>query len=523
LSADPETTVASVLTARDSLWTVQPFRFATPDEFARLREFLIRARYTGPEICARLGIGTIHEFRSIAEGRPLVPELDDAQSLLLRLFLDAMGVEWSEVRSLLTPQDLAILEALELLHTPDHGRCCGTVLLYPTESLFIVSDRNQDPDACAVRPPPDVVYPAITRNTQRFLSLLPRTPCDSFLDLCSGTGIAALVAARGAREAWAVDITERATRFARFNALLNQIGNVTVTQGDLYDAVAGRTFDRIVAHPPYMPALRQEYAYRDGGEDGEQVTRRIIAGLPEHLRPGGRFYCNCLATDRVGAPIEARLRDMLGPAAGEFDVVVAQLQGFEPTGYYARLAAERNGRFAEVGEWHRQFKQLQVEELVFCSLVLQRRNGPRPVFTTRRQMGEETAAAEFEWLLGWETALAEDPESPPDLIDARPVANPRAELRLVHRIEAGEWVTAKCWIATDLPFALEASCPVWMAAFLARCDGTRTVREHLRHLKDLGVVPEGAAEEEFVGMVRKFVGGGLLDVGGPASANSVRG
>ena len=511
-SADPQTTVASVLTAQDSRWTVRPFRLGTPEEFARLRDFLLRARYTGPEICARLGIGAIHDFRSVAEGRPLVAELDDAQALLLRLFLDAMAVEWSEVRSLLPPDDLAVLEALDLLHTPDDGSCCGTVLLYPTESLFIVSDRNQDPDACAVRPPPDVVYPAITRNTQRFMSILPRTPCDSFLDLCSGTGVAALAAARAAGEVWAVDITARATRFAEFNARLNQIGNVKAIQGDLYDAVAGRTFDRIVAHPPYMPALRQEYAYRDGGEDGEQITRRIIAGLPEHLRPGGRFYCNCLATDRTGAPIEARLREMLGAAAGEFDVVVAQLQTFEPTGYYARMAAERNGRFAEVEDWHRLFKRLQVEELVFCTIVLQRRDGARPVFTTRRQMGEQTGAAELEWLLGWETALAEDPESPAGLIDARPVANSRAELRLVHRIEAGEWVTAKCWVATDLPFALEASCPVWMGTFLARCDGTRTVREHLRQLKELGVVPEGAAEGEFVGMVRNFMGGGFLDL-----------
>jgi SAM-dependent methyltransferase len=501
-----------VLTARDSRWTVEPFRLGTPDEFARLRSLLRRARYTGPAICERLGIGTIHEFRSTAEGRPLAPELTDPQALLLRLFLDATGVAWDEVRSLLPPDDLEALQALGLLHTAGDGQCCATVLLYPTESLFIASDRNQDPDAASIRPPPDVVYPAITRNTQRFLGLLPRTPCDAFLDLCSGTAIAALVAAGWARESWAVDITSRATWFGRFNAALNDIDNVTVVQGDLYQPVAGRTFDRIVAHPPYMPALQDEYAYRDGGEDGEQVTRRIIAGLPDHLRPGGRFFCTCLATDRVDAPVEARVREMLGPAAGEFDVIVAQMQTFEPTGYYARLAAERNGRFAEVGDWHRHFKRLEVEALVFCRLVIQRQAARRPVFTTRRQMGVETGVAEFDWLLAWETGEAERPAGAEQILEAKPVANPRAELRLVHRIEEGEWVTAKCWLATELPFALEASCPVWMAAFLARCDGHRTVREHLRYLKDVGMVAEEGTEEEFVEMVRKFLGSGLVTV-----------
>jgi SAM-dependent methyltransferase len=500
-----------VLTAHDSRWTVRPFREGTRTQFRRLRSFLVREGFTGPEICKRLGLDTIHDFRAISEGRPLVPELTNPQALLLRLFLDALPVDWSVVRSLLAADDIETLETLGLLHSQNDGeRCSATVLLYPTESLYIISDRNQDPDACDVRPPADVVYPAVTRNTQRFMSILPRTPCDSFLELCAGTGIAALVAASSAGRTWAVDITERATRFARFNALLNGIDNVTVLQGDLYEPVVGHTFDRIAAHPPYMPALQQEYTYRDGGEDGEQVTRRIIAGLPAHLRPGGRFYCSCLMTDRVNAPVEHRLREMLGEEAGEFDVVVAQMQTFDPIAYYARLAAKRTGRFAEVGERHHLFRKLEIEELVFCVIVIQRRSSSRPVFTTRRQMGVETDALDFEWLLGCETAAAEDQGWPPGLAEARPVANPRAELRLVHRLEAGEWVTAKCWIATDRPFALEASCPVWMAAFLSRCDGTRTTREHLQHLKDVGAVPQAADEIEFLGMVRKFLEGGLV-------------
>jgi SAM-dependent methyltransferase len=508
---EPRDPAALVLTARDSHWTVRPFRQGSRSQFARLRTFLMQAGFTGPGICERLGIGTIHEFRSASEGRPLLPELDDAQALLLRLFLDAMPVEWETVRSLLRRDQVEALDSLGLLHTLEGGTLCSsTVLLYPTESLYIISDRNQDPDDCKVPPPADVVYPAITRNTQRFLSVLPRSQCDQFLDLCSGTGIAALVAARFSSHAWAVDITRRATRFARFNARLNESENVTAVQGDLYQPIAGLTFDRIVAHPPYMPALRQEYAYRDGGEDGEEITRRIIAGLPEYLRPGGRFYTSCLLTDRLNAPVEQRIREMLGEREGEFDVVVAQMQTFDPTMYYARLAAEKNGRFAEVADRHRLFKRLEVEELVFCVIVIQRRASSRPVFTTRRQMGLETAAADFEWLLSWETAQAEDPEGPTGLADARPVANPRAELRLVHRIEAGEWMTAKCWIATDRPFALEASCPVWMTAFLSHCDGTRTVREHLLHLKELGAVPQVADEQEFLQMVRKFLAGGLV-------------
>jgi tRNA1(Val) A37 N6-methylase TrmN6 len=41
-----------------------------------------------------------------------------------------------------------------------------------------------------------VVYHAVTVNTCHFLETLPNEPCDSFLDLCSGSGVAALLAAQ---------------------------------------------------------------------------------------------------------------------------------------------------------------------------------------------------------------------------------------------------------------------------------------------------------------------------------------
>ena len=39
--------------------------------------------------------------------------------------------------------------------------------------------------------PPDMVYPALVRNTRLFLDLLPEEPCERCLDLGAGTGIAA--------------------------------------------------------------------------------------------------------------------------------------------------------------------------------------------------------------------------------------------------------------------------------------------------------------------------------------------
>src|SRR5262249_44210710 len=156
------------------------------------------------------------------------------------------------------------------------------------------------------------------------------------LELCSGSGVAALIAGKNfARRATAIDIAERSTRFAEFNARLNGLANVAALAGDLYAPVAGRQFDVITAHPPYVASFGTEMIYRDGGEDGEQISRGIIAGLAEHLRPGGLFYCHCMMTDRKGAPLEQRIREMLGPRHEEFDVVLGEAGSMSPVLQYA--------------------------------------------------------------------------------------------------------------------------------------------------------------------------------------------
>jgi hypothetical protein len=359
--------------------------------------------------------------------------------------------------------------------------------------------------------PEDAVYPAITGNTRHFLSSLPTTPCDSFLELCAGTGIAALLASRYARRTWAADITERSTRFARFNTALNGIENCTAVQGDLYQPVVGQRFDRIVAHPPYMPSLEQKYIFRDGGEDGEQITRRIFAGLADHLEVGGTFYCTCMMTDRAGARAEERIRAMLGEQAAEFDVVVVGLQSFQPTEYYFRLALAGRATLDEVARRHEIFARLEVEQLIYCSMVVHRHATARPPFTCRRQAGSDSVMDALEWLVRWEGAIAAS--DPTDwLLATRPRASPRARMRLSHVQQGGAWVVDECRLTTSFPFVVEAVCPHWVGTLLARADGARTTLDHLDFLKQGGDLPPDAAKAEFARLVRSLIAGGFLEV-----------
>jgi len=121
------------------------------------------------------------------------------------------------------------------------------------------------------------------------------------VDLCCGSGAlgAALAAAVDGAEVHAADIDPAAVRCARRNLAAGD----RVYQGDLYEplpaALRGRV-DILLANVPYVPTGEvgllppeaRDFEARvalDGGSDGLGVLRRVAAGAPEWLAPGGHL------------------------------------------------------------------------------------------------------------------------------------------------------------------------------------------------------------------------------------------
>jgi len=121
----------------------------------------------------------------------------------------------------------------------------------------------------------------------------PRLRGGAVLDLCTGSGALALVAAReGAADVTAVDASRRAVLAVRLNARLNRV-RVRALRGDLFEPLGGARFDVIVSNPPYVPGgdagpvSGEPRRGFDAGDDGRALIDRVCAGLPAHLRPGG--------------------------------------------------------------------------------------------------------------------------------------------------------------------------------------------------------------------------------------------
>jgi SAM-dependent methyltransferase len=511
-----------------------PTRVGSAEQSARLRTFLRNAGYTRPAILERTGVADfdqLPELRDDGQPRPI----RDALDLLVRLFLEGDPVAESTLAGHFPADVVGLLQELGLLRTFDgrEGTWGATVALYPSGETYIVSDPLRLFAGKRLHErAPDLVYPAVSSNSCEFLAALPTTPCDTLLDVGAGTGVAALAAAASyARHAVAVDLTARATRAAEFNAALNGIDNVTVLRGDLYDPVGGATFDRIVAHPPYMPATGLETTFRDGGDDGETITRRIVAGLPAHLRPGGRFCCRCLGTDRKGAPFEQRVRDMLGTAGPDFDVLVVARSAMPPWAFYAHLLAKGVVSASAVELQLRTFDSLAAEQILVGLVFIDRHLEPRAPLTLRRELKTGTAslAESASWLLAWHRA-AVDPRMVQPLLAGRPIVSPHAEISLKHQLRDGELYTQTCKVATRVPFPFTLESSPGVMFLLVRSNGTNTIAQLYDQMRELGVVPPNGPMDEFLDLVRSLVGGGVLelqdfplpaDAGGNLTAGSV--
>jgi release factor glutamine methyltransferase len=120
------------------------------------------------------------------------------------------------------------------------------------------------------------------------------------LDLGTGTGALLLAALAEFSAAWGVgvDLSPAAVALAARNARANGLSARASFVCADWAAPLGQTFDLILANPPYIPspdmfslmpevALHEPRSALDGGADGLDEYRKIIAGLPGLLAPGG--------------------------------------------------------------------------------------------------------------------------------------------------------------------------------------------------------------------------------------------
>jgi release factor glutamine methyltransferase len=114
-------------------------------------------------------------------------------------------------------------------------------------------------------------------------------PDDRVLDVGTGSGINAILAAGSARDVVAVDINSLAVDCARLNAERNGVqSRVQLLQSDLFEKVEGR-FDLVIFDPPFRWFPARDALEAAITDEGYRTLGRFIEEVPARLRPGGRI------------------------------------------------------------------------------------------------------------------------------------------------------------------------------------------------------------------------------------------
>lgn len=139
---------------------------------------------------------------------------------------------------------------------------------------------------------------------QQFRRWFPQNAPARILDLCTGSGCIAIACAHYMPDAEvdALDISEDALEVCFQNVEQHHVHHqVTPILSDGYDGIPGQSYDLIVTNPPYVDAddmadLPDEFRHEPelglaSGEDGLELTLRILSGAAAHLNDDGVLIC----------------------------------------------------------------------------------------------------------------------------------------------------------------------------------------------------------------------------------------
>ncbi len=364
--------------------------------------------------------------------------------------------------------------------------------LTPVDGLLVAHDG---PSADA-----DVVT-GVSAASRTLAALTVRRPVERALDVGTGSGVQAMLAARHARRVVATDVNQRALELARIGSRLNGLP-LDLREGSLLDPVGGERFDLIVANPPFVISPDSDFVFRDSGLPGDAICRDVVRGAAAHLRPGGHatVLCNwvCRSAEERWQPlvewVDGLACDSLLICHGAIDPLRYAARWNEPIrGDGARYAAA-------VGRWLDYYEEQGIVAIGIGAVVL--RGGDRPGwvrgFTAPRPA---TGAAGDHLLRLFAAGDALDRSS--DLLDERLalVRGHRLEQTLVYGDEYG---VADVTMSLAEGVGLVGQLDPEAVALLFALRPDRSVREAAAEAD----VPEAAAQAT----VRQLFERGLLDL-----------
>ena len=187
--------------------------------------------------------------------------------------------------SCLSEDEVNSLETMGILNREGDNICLNNIRLIPYMDLLIFCDfffKDTELKTDHVWIGDDSIYLSKVIMTKKNKKVL---------EIGTGSGILSLVMAQRDNQVLAVDISERAVKLAKINAILNGMSDrVEVIHSDLFESVNDK-FDLVVSNPPFLPiSMDREYFFAGGGREGTEVIKKIITSVGAYLNTKGEVY-----------------------------------------------------------------------------------------------------------------------------------------------------------------------------------------------------------------------------------------
>jgi len=334
------------------------------DAAAALGAALREIGYTGEAIDERLGEDGV--AADLAESVVYARRLgDDEVDTAIRLLL------------LNRPVPRASFAGSDALTALGLASADGTTLvprarIVPTEGIYLTFDTfshgEDDPEGWVASFSPTAYWLA---------SLTPRRRVRHALDVGTGNGVHALLAAGHADHVVATDVNPRALAFTRISAALNEIDNVETRLGSLFDPVGEEKYDLITCNAPYVVSPERRWQYRDAGLPGDELSRQVVTQAAAHLEDDGfaSVLVSWLARSR-NDPDEHVRAWLEGSGC---DAWILGLSAADPldhaAGWNEHLQLQPEAYDAAIAEWTAYFDELGADWITEGAVVLHRRHG----------------------------------------------------------------------------------------------------------------------------------------------------
>lgn len=289
----------------------------------------------------------------------------------IRLLLLQRPVDVTDATAALGRDGVEALLTLGLV-TADGDRLVPRARLVQAEGVYLAFDGfslGQDD-------PPGWVS-SFTPTAYWLASLTPRRRVNRALDIGTGNGAHALLAAAHADHVIATDVNARALAFTEISAALNGIDNVETRLGSLFEPVAGEKFDLITCNAPYVISPERRWQYRDGGLPGDQLSERVVREAPTHLADDGHASVLVSWLAESEDEPDERVHDWLD--GNGCDAWVLGLSGADPldhaAGWNDHFTGDPDTMGAALDEWTGYFAALDAGWITEGAVLMRKRAG----------------------------------------------------------------------------------------------------------------------------------------------------